>query len=113
MNPMLTLVPPSIPFFYEPAFNAEVKPLAAALRIQADSMMPAHPNRFANGGNLTYDTLATILSDSERNPSSSGGDDKANKPAKLYEPIIYGDFLLSKVGSNFQLAEGEEKKGRY
>ncbi|KAG7443057.1 Clavaminate synthase-like protein [Guyanagaster necrorhizus] len=57
-----------IPFFFEPNFNAHVKPLAAALRIQAD---------------------------------------KPNPDGKEYKPVVYGDFLLNKVGNNF--SDGKEK----
>ncbi|KAJ8080588.1 hypothetical protein AAF712_003034 [Marasmius tenuissimus] len=59
----------SIPFFFEPNFTAEVKPLAAAKRIKEAQNI-----------------------DSE----------------KTYKPVVYGDFLLSKVTNNF--ADG---KGKY
>ncbi|KAK0439805.1 hypothetical protein EV421DRAFT_824592 [Armillaria borealis] len=59
----------SIPFFFEPNFNARIEPLAAALRIQAD---------------------------------------KPNPGGKEYKSVVYGDFLLNKVGNNF--ADG---KGKY
>lgn len=58
----------SIPFFFEPNFDAHVKPLAAALRIQ-------------NG--------------------ESG--------EKEYQPVVYGDFLLSKVSSNFDTTGKRDK----
>jgi isopenicillin N synthase-like dioxygenase len=51
-----------IPFFFEPNFNAFVKPLACALRLQ----------------------------------TVGGSDEKAK-----YNPTVYGQFLLSKVGGNF------------
>jgi len=57
----------SIPFFFEPNFDANVAPLAAARRLQ---------NVESNG-----DTLR----------SSQG-----------YNPVVYGDFLLKKVGTNFE-----------
>ncbi|EIN12600.1 Clavaminate synthase-like protein [Punctularia strigosozonata HHB-11173 SS5] len=60
----------SIPFFFEPNFNAEVKPLAAALRIQS-------------------------------------ADDDAHAEQKKYEPVVYGDFLLKKVGNNFATGKGK------
>jgi isopenicillin N synthase-like dioxygenase len=59
-----------IPFFFEPNFDALVKPLAAALRTQ-------------NG---------------------QGG------KAALKNPVVYGDFLVGKVGNNF---DAGDKKGRY
>jgi len=62
----------SIPFFYEPNFDAHVKPLAAAARIQ------------------------------------EGGPVIKKKLQKKYEPVVYGQFLLNKVGNNF-----ESGKGRY
>ncbi|KAI0345757.1 Clavaminate synthase-like protein [Trametopsis cervina] len=61
-----------IPFFYEPNFDAHVKPLAAAARIQ------------------------------------EGGPVIKKKLQKKYEPVVYGQFLLNKVGNNF-----ESGKGRY
>ncbi|KAF9464175.1 Clavaminate synthase-like protein [Collybia nuda] len=63
----------SIPFFFEPNFSANVKPLAAALRIQAEE-----------------DVEAT------------------GRPLVHRTPVVYGDFLLSKVGNNFS-----GSKGRY
>ncbi|KII86863.1 hypothetical protein PLICRDRAFT_113458 [Plicaturopsis crispa FD-325 SS-3] len=65
----------SIPFFFEPNFSAEVKPLAAALRLQ------------------NYDANTT-----------EGNEDKAQL---LYPLVIYGDFLLQKVGGNFASAKGK------
>ena len=63
-----------IPFFYEPNFNAFVKPLAAALRIH------------------------------EGDPKQQ----KLGPKRKSYEPVVYGEFLLKKVGNNF-----DEGTGRY
>jgi isopenicillin N synthase-like dioxygenase len=71
-----------IPFFYEPNFDARVEPLAAALRIQADPS--PHHAELANGRN----------------------------GVKRYEPVVYGDFLLKKVGGNFAPSAGE-KASRY
>lgn len=62
----------SIPFFFEPNFDALVKPLAAALRIKGKE---------APHGNAGY----------QRNP------------------VVYGDFLLRKVGNNF----ASDGKGKY
>ncbi|KIJ64438.1 hypothetical protein HYDPIDRAFT_90521 [Hydnomerulius pinastri MD-312] len=59
-----------VPFFFEPNFTANVKPLPAAMRL-----------------------------------ISEGG----SAPKKVYEPVIYGDFLLKKVGNNFAV----EGKGKY
>lgn len=56
----------SIPFFFEPNFNANVKPLAGVLA--------------------------------------------RTEHAKVYGPVIYGDFLLGKVGSNFAQ---DGARGRY
>jgi len=58
----------SIPFFYEPNFDANIAPLPAALRIQGN------PVRHTGKG-------STIL--------------------RIYEPTVYGDFLMKKVGGNF------------
>jgi hypothetical protein len=58
-----------IPFFFEPNFDAHVKPLASALRFQAT--------------------------------------DGLTDPATKYNPTVYGQFLLGKVGGNF--ASGESK----
>jgi isopenicillin N synthase-like dioxygenase len=60
----------SIPFFFEPNFDANVTPLAAARRLQ-------------------------------EKPNSHDND-------KSYSPVVYGEFLMKKVGSNF--ADG---KGKY
>jgi isopenicillin N synthase-like dioxygenase len=61
----------SIPFFFEPNFDAKVAPLEAARRIQEDL------SRTTEG----YNTSQQIH--------------------KIYEPKIYGDFLLTKVSNNF------------
>jgi isopenicillin N synthase-like dioxygenase len=61
----------SIPFFFEPNFDAKVAPLEAARRIQEDL------SRTTEG----YNTSQQIR--------------------KIYEPKIYGDFLLTKVRNNF------------
>jgi len=61
----------SIPFFFEPNFDAKVAPLEAARRIQEDL------SRTTEG----YNTSQQIR--------------------KIYEPKIYGDFLLTKVSNNF------------
>jgi len=58
----------SIPFFFEPNFDAEVKPLPAALRLQ-----------------------------------------KSDGAVEQRKPVIYGEFLVAKVGNNF----ADDKKGRY
>lgn len=59
----------SIPFFFEPNFTANVKPLIPATRLA----------------------------------------ESATTPEKVYEPVVYGNFLLKKVGTNF----ATEGKGRY
>ncbi|KAF9220945.1 Clavaminate synthase-like protein [Gyrodon lividus] len=59
-----------IPFFFEPNFTANVKPLAPAIRLTAES---------------------------------------AKAPERVYEPVVYGNFLLNKVGHNF----ATEGKGKY
>jgi len=63
----------SIPFFFEPNFDALVKPLDAALRIQEKQVL------------VTVD----------------GG------KTKEYKPTVYGEFLMAKVGNNF------DGKGKY
>jgi len=63
----------SLPFFFEPNFDAVVKPLQAVVRSQAAAK-------------------------------------EAVEEAK-YKPVVYGEFLKSKVGSNF--ADSTPGKGRY
>lgn len=64
--------PVSIPFFFEPNFDARVEPLPAALRMQEE-------DRKIRG---------------------------IAKPAKMYSPVVYGDFLLKKVGGNYATGKG-------
>jgi isopenicillin N synthase-like dioxygenase len=61
----------SIPFFFEPNFNAEIAPLEAARRVQKDS-----------------------------NPTPE-------QIGKIYEPTVYGNFLLKKVRNNFAIGGGK------
>jgi len=68
----LLLTDVSIPFFFEPNFDTTVAPLEAARRIQND------------------------LSLNTEKPRSSK---QAQK--KIYEPVVYGDFLREKVRNNF------------
>lgn len=63
--------PASIPFFFEPNFDAEVAPLEAAQRIQKDLNL---------GGK--HHASKTV-------------------PENNYEPVVYGDFLRKKVSNNF------------
>ena len=65
----------SIPFFFEPNFNARVAPLGAALRIQEDLSLTSEKWH--------------------------------EKLRKTYEPTIYGDFLMKKVGNNFVTGQGK------
>jgi isopenicillin N synthase-like dioxygenase len=60
-----------VPFFFEPNFDAVVKPLDAVLRMDKDA------------------------------PESSYKSQKA--------PVVYGDFLVGKVGNNFVVGG----KGKY
>lgn len=69
--PTKTSLHSSVPFFFEPNFDALVKPIPGALRKKAEET-----------GEL-------------ENP--------------VYKPVVYGDFLLAKVGSNF----AGESSGRY
>jgi len=71
----------SIPFFFEPNFDALVRPLPAALRI-----------------------LDAEASDAKCTESSASAEGR-----RMHTPVIYGDFLLSKVSNNF--ATGG--RGRY
>lgn len=64
----------SIPFFFEPNFDALIAPLPAALRLQEEDRAV----RGVHGG----------------------------APRKTYQPVVYGDFLLRKVGSNFDTGKG-------
>lgn len=63
----------SVPFFYEPAFDARIEPLPAALRLQERLHGPSVERK---------------------------------------KGVVYGNFLLQKVGGNFA-KDGEVKKGRY
>lgn len=60
----------SIPFFFEPNFDALIKPLPAALRLQETPKKKA-------------------------------------RPEKEHKPIVYGQFLLGKVTSNFDTGKGK------
>ncbi|KAI0372124.1 Clavaminate synthase-like protein [Pilatotrama ljubarskyi] len=62
----------SIPFFFEPNFDARIEPLPAALRLQEE----------------------------ERGVRGLRG------PRKTYQPVVYGDFLLRKVTTNFDTGKG-------
>ncbi|PPQ89672.1 hypothetical protein CVT25_013858 [Psilocybe cyanescens] len=64
----------SIPFFFEPNFDAIIKPLPVMARIR-----------------------------------SKGGSDAVKVKSTGREPVIYGDFLVSKVGNNF----ATDRKGKY
>jgi hypothetical protein len=74
----------SVPFFFEPNFTARVAPLAAALRIQAQSL-------------------------------SNGGEGGEKVDTSAYPPVVYGEFLKSKVAGNFseEAIAGSGKMGRY
>ena len=76
----------SVPFFFEPNFTARVAPLAAALRIQAQAS-------------------------SNRGKGEDGGCVDTN----AYPPIVYGEFLKSKVSGNFseEATARSGKVGRY
>ncbi|KAF8582141.1 Clavaminate synthase-like protein [Ramaria rubella] len=69
----------SIPFFFEPNFDAVVEPLPAALRI-----------------------LELQNKETERLPESEGAVRR-----KKYHCVVYGDFLLKKVGNNFASGKGK------
>jgi isopenicillin N synthase-like dioxygenase len=62
----------SVPFFFEPNFDAKVMPLAAACRLQ------------------------------EKPPNT-----KSHDTLKSYSPVVYGEFLMKKVGSNFVDGKGK------
>jgi isopenicillin N synthase-like dioxygenase len=68
----------SIPFFFEPNFDANVAPLEAARRLQKD--------------------LGLI---------TKGHHTPKQVPEKVYEPIVYGDFLRGKVRNNFASGGGK------
>jgi hypothetical protein len=70
-----TLTDVSIPFFFEPNFDSKVAPLEAARRIQKD------------------------LSLSTGKHHTSQGSQQAGE--KIYEPVVYGEFLRGKVTNNF------------
>ncbi|KAI9058326.1 Clavaminate synthase-like protein [Trametes sanguinea] len=62
----------SIPFFFEPNFDAHIEPLPTAVQAQEE-------DRALRG-------LKGLR--------------------KTYQPVVYGDFLLKKVGSNFNTGKG-------
>jgi isopenicillin N synthase-like dioxygenase len=62
-----------IPFFFEPNFDAVIRPLAVVSRLKGEE-----PGKNVDAG-------------------------------ALRRPVVYGDFLVSKVGNNFESAG----KGRY
>jgi isopenicillin N synthase-like dioxygenase len=62
----------SIPFFFEPNFDTKVAPLEAARRMQK---------------NLNHIT--------------EGHHTSKQVQEKIYEPVVYGDFLREKVRNNF------------
>ncbi|KAJ3775537.1 Clavaminate synthase-like protein [Lentinula raphanica] len=66
-----------VPFFFEPNFDALVKPLSAALRIQEKEEATSEINQ-----------------------------DKA-QTGKVYKPTVYGEFLMKKVGNNFANGKGK------
>ncbi|KAI0061684.1 Clavaminate synthase-like protein [Artomyces pyxidatus] len=68
-----------IPFFFEPNFDANVSPLAAAKLIEEDCVAST--------------TAEKAIA--------------AHKQKKTYTPTIYGDFLLRKVGGNFATGKGK------
>lgn len=74
----LLLTDGSIPFFFEPNFDAKVAPLDAARRIQNDQSV-----------------------------ITEGHHTSKQVRKKVYEPIVYGDFLRGKVRNNFGYNEGE------
>ena len=67
-----------VPFFFEPNFDALVSPLEAAKRLQVDT---------ANG-DLVHEKEEFISS-------------------KIYEPVVYGEFLKKKVVNNFATGKGK------
>ncbi|KAJ3526073.1 hypothetical protein NM688_g8305 [Phlebia brevispora] len=67
----------SIPFFFEPNFDAVVQPLPAALRLQ-------------DGDSKVFDDYGLWHHDEEHKLAE-----------KRYHPIVYGEFLKKKVGGNF------------
>ncbi|KAL1748418.1 hypothetical protein HDZ31DRAFT_29767 [Schizophyllum fasciatum] len=72
-----------IPFFFEPNFDAHVRPLDAALRIQrASSFLPSNEK-------------------DHRLTNSQSGQDHGGGTGTDKKPVVYGDFLLAKVTNNF------------
>jgi len=76
----------SVPFFFEPNVTANVAPLTAALRIQAQAS--------SNG---------------------ESGRDGENVDTSAYPPVVYGEFLKRKVAGNFseEATAKAGKTGRY
>ncbi|KAJ3763697.1 Clavaminate synthase-like protein [Lentinula raphanica] len=66
-----------VPFFFEPNFDALVKPLSAALRIQ------------------------------EKEEATSEINQNKAQTGKVYKPTVYGEFLMKKVGNNFANGKGK------
>jgi len=120
----------SIPFFFEPNFNARVGPLTAALRLQENTIQSAyhtnHSPRTSRPSSGSSDGLSRRVANliSQRTPSSSsfdnepeskgkpknGKESRISNPVsveKAYEPVVYGEFLLGKVGNNFASGKGK------
>lgn len=70
----------SIPFFFEPNWDAIVRPLPAALRIL---------------------DAAQTSSSGEASLDVDGVPIKKPRKGKVYQEVKYGDFLLKKVTNNF------------
>jgi len=70
----------SIPFFYEPNFTTVVKPLRAALELQQGTRMPGLDSKYKT---------------------------QQEDDAKIYEPVVYSDFLLKKISGNFETGKGK------
>ena len=173
-----------IPFFFEPNFNAQIAPLAAALRLQKDSIQPAYaytphtppvlvPHCHEDSSTMQpgepVETLAQRLEELVRGTPSSpplhssasaasisssedGHGTKSSTPhtsppssfdarrfsgssalkpgvsrilphshhahtpmsvEKRYSPVVYGDFLMSKVAANFTPEAVGKPRERY
>lgn len=82
----------SIPFFFEPNFEAVIQPLHAAVRLLSSASHNGKDSQ-ANGNDLITPVLVR----------------KGRKRPDEYKPVKYGDFLLSKVTNNF----AKEGGGKY
>ncbi|KAF8295743.1 Clavaminate synthase-like protein [Clavulina sp. PMI_390] len=95
----------SIPFFFEPNFDAMIAPIPAAERILASlKPAPTPPASSTSGASLPPPTEFTSSGAGSIFVTPEGIPVK--KPRKTYAPVKYGEFLTKKVGGNFSDGAG-------